>query len=159
MGDMVINRKYVQAQILLLTGQGIKAIIISIGLQISHLWNWVEPYFFGRDFVITLTILLMADMLIGIKKHLSDKTFSFKAMYHKFVFKLAVTAIATVSAKSIINIDHALESAWLVGAVKMTIALYLFGNIEKNLCALTEGQLCFNWLVDRIKSIFSFFKK
>jgi hypothetical protein len=87
MGNMVINRKYVEAQVLLLTGQGIKAIIISIGLQISNLWNWVEPFFFGRDFVITLTILLMADMLIGIKKHLNEKTFSIKAMYHKFVFK------------------------------------------------------------------------
>ncbi|MBK9391969.1 MAG: hypothetical protein IPN68_17925 [Bacteroidetes bacterium] len=154
-----INERYVKAQVILFSGQGIKAVIATIVMHLIHVWEWIEPYFFGRDFVMTLTILLVGDMVIGIKVHMDAKDFSWKQMFHKFVFKLAVTAIATVSAKSIINIDHALDSGILVGAVKMTIALYLFGNLEKNLCILTKEQLCFHWLVERIKSIFSFFKK
>lgn len=154
-----INERYVRAQVLLFSSQGVKAVVLSALMHLAHVWERVEPYFFGREFVLTLTILLLSDMVIGIKVHINDGDFSWKAMFHKFVFKLAVTAIATVSTKSIINIDEALSSDLLVGAVKLTIALYLFGNLEKNLCKLTKGQLCFHWLVERIKSIFSFFKK
>jgi hypothetical protein len=43
-------------------------------------------------------------------------------------------------------------------AVKLTIALYLFGNIEKNICQLTEKKLCFNWLINKFKEFFNILK-
>lgn len=137
----------------------VKGFLLTILLYLSKLLTFVEPYFFGRDFLVILTILLMSDMAVGIGKHFKMKDFHFKLMFNKFTFKLMTVAIATVSSKAIISIDDNLNSDILVVAVKLTIALYLFGNIEKNLCQLTEGKLCFYWLTDRIKSFIPFLKK
>lgn len=138
---------------------GVKGFLVTIFLFLTKLIGWIEPYFFGRDFLVILTILMMSDMAVGIGKHIKLKDFHFKMMFNKFAFKLMTVAVATVSAKAIMSIDHTLNSGILIVAVKMTIALYLFGNIEKNICQLTEGKLCFYWLIDRIKSLFPFLKK
>lgn len=98
-------------------------------------------------------------MAVGIGKHIKMKDFHFRLMFNKFAFKLMTVAVATVSSKAIISIDDNLNSDILIIAVKMTIALYLFGNVEKNLCELTEKKLCFYWLIERIKSLIPLMKK
>lgn len=136
----------------------IKSIIVSAILYIAQALSIIEPYFFGRKFILILTILLMSDLLVGAYKHWTNKNFSPKLMFNKFTFKLMIVAISTISAKAIIDIDHSLDSDILIIAVKLTIALYLFGNIEKNICQLTNKTLCFEWLIDKIKDTLSAFK-
>lgn len=153
-----MNETYIIKHLTLLIYSGVKSGIAIIILYLTKLLTAVEPYFFGRSFIQILTILLMCDLFVGIGKHIKSKTYSGKEMFNKFAFKFMTIATATVSAKVMINIDHALDSEILIVAVKMTIALYLFGNIEKNICLLTEKKLCFDWLITKIKELFNLIK-
>lgn len=150
---MMISNLYITNQISLLTSSGIKSTITIVVLYITHLLTKIEPYFFGSQFIRILSILMVCDLLVGVGKHIKAKTYSGKQMLNKFSFKLMSVAIATVSAKVMIDIDHALDSNILVIAVKLTVSLYLFGNIEKNICQLTDKKLCFGWLIDKIKDL------
>lgn len=156
----MINSAYISATILTITKKSIIGFLTTFFLYISHLWLLIEPYFFGRQFVTILTILLMSDMIIGVMKHHKAKNFKWKTMFNKLAFKLLIVAIASASSKSIVDIyTNAGESALLISSIKMTIALYLFGNIQKNICAMTDNQLCFNFLLDKLKLILTLFKK
>lgn len=153
-----ITQAYIVMQLNSFSKDAIKAILASIFLYLGNMLTIIEPYFFGRKFVLILTILLMSDMFVGVGKHIKLNTFSPKMMFNKFTFKLLIVAVSTVSSKAIIDIDNSLDSDILIVAVKLTIALYLFGNIEKNICQMTNKSLCFDWLIEKLKEIFNLFK-
>jgi hypothetical protein len=156
----MINTAYITATILTISKKGIIGLITTFLLYISNLWLLIEPYFFGRQFVTILTILLMSDMIIGVMKHHRLKDFKWKTMFNKLAFKLLIVAIASASSKSIVDIySNAGESTFLISSIKMTIALYLFGNIQKNICSMTDNQLCFNFLYDKLKLLLTLFKR
>ena len=155
---MSVTETYITTQLISLTYSSIKSAVAIVILYLTKLLTTIEPYFFGVSFIRILTILLMCDLLVGIGKHLKNKTYSGKLMFNKFVFKFMTITIATVSAKVMIDIDHALDTDILIVAVKLTVALYLFGNIEKNLCQLTDAKLCFDWLITKMKEIFNLVK-
>lgn len=151
-------KTYIITQLTQFSINSVKAVIAYIVLYFGKLLYFIEPYFFGIDFIKILTILMMSDLAVGVGKHLKEKTFSPKLMFYKFTFKLMIVALSTVSSKAIINIDNNLDSDILIMAVKLTIALYLFGNIEKNICKMTNKGLCFEWLIDKLKEVFFLIK-
>lgn len=137
---------------------GFRAVFGTAILYITSLVEMIQPYFFGQEFIKILTILLMADMLIGIGKHKKKGDFDWKTMFNKMVFKLLTVAVATVSVKSIIDVTDTMSPEILIVAVKLTVALYLFGNIDRNLCQMTEGRLCFSWLIKKIRKMIPLLK-
>jgi len=147
-----ISKEYFAAQLLFIKSQSIKAFILTIILYISNFLHFIEPWLFGKEFIQILTVLLMSDMAIGVIKHMKIGDFAPSKMFNKFVFKIMMISIATVSAKAMLNIDNILSSAVLIVAIKLTIAMYLFLNIEKNICKMTEGNLCFKFFVDKLKT-------
>lgn len=151
---------YLVATLLTITKKGIIAFISTSILYATNIWLLIEPYFFGRQFILILTILLMGDMIIGVMKHVKEKSFKWKTMFNKLTFKLLIVAVASASSKSIVDIyATAGESDFLISSIKMTIALYLFGNIQKNICALTDKQLCFSFLFDKLKLLQTLFRR
>ena len=156
----MISTAYITGTLLVITKKSITGIITTFFLYISNLWLLIEPYFFGRQFVTILSILLMSDMIIGVIKHNRQKNFRWKTMFNKLAFKFLIVAVASASSKSIVDIySHAGESDFLISSIKMTIAIYLFGNIQKNICAMTDNQLCFNFILDKMKLFLTLFRK
>lgn len=153
-----INNEYIIGQLDRIMESGLKSIFVTLFLFLTSLAEMITPYFFGQEFIKILTVLLMADMLVGIRKHKKEKDFSFKKMFNKMTFKLMTVAVATVSAKAIIDVTETMSPEILIVAVKLTIALYLFGNIDRNLCKITDGTLCFSWLIQKIKNMIPLLK-
>jgi hypothetical protein len=156
--NICLSNEYIITQLDKIFESGAKSVIITLILYITHIVDIIQPWFFGSEFVTILTVLLMADMLIGIIKHKRLNDFSLKKMFHRMVFKLFTVAVATVSAKAIIDVTNTLSPEILIISVKLTIALYLFGNIDRNLCQITDGKLCFSWLIKKIKNLIPYLK-
>jgi len=151
---------YLSATLTAISKNAVIGFFSTFFLYITHLWLLIEPYLFGRQFVVILTILLMSDMIIGVMKHAREKNFRWKIMFNKLAFKLMIVAMASASSKSIVDIyAGAGESNFLISSIKMTIALYLFGNIQKNICAITDNQLCFSFLFDKMKLLQTLFRR
>lgn len=151
-------KNYLYSQFSSLFLSYIKSVIITACLYVLNVFNYIEKYFFGSDFLIILTILIVSDSLAGMIKHILSNTFHWTEYFKKFALKFGLISIATVSAKSIIDIDNSLNADILVVSVKLMIALYLFGNINKNLCRMTNNQLCFTQLIQKIKELYNLTK-
>jgi len=147
-----ISKEYLAMQWAFIKSNLIKSIIASLILYFTKFIHFVEPWLFGSEFIIILTILLISDMIIGVVKHKKIGDFAPGKMFNKFVFKLVIISITTVSARAMINIHHILASEILIVAIKLTIAMYLFLNIEKNICKLTEQKLCLQFLISKLKT-------
>ena len=147
-----ISKEYLIIQLLYIKSQFIKSIIATLILYFTKFLHFIEPWLFGAEFIQILTALLMSDMIIGVMKHKRIGDFAPGKMFNKFVFKIMMISIATVSAKAMLNIDNILSSEILIIAIKLTIAMYLFLNVEKNICKLTEQKLCFKFMISKLKT-------
>ena len=154
-----IYTEYWINQIDSLFDMSIKSVLISLFIFVTKLYHFAAPWFFGEKFIIILTILLIVDLFLGIKKHINLGDFNWGTMAYKFIFKLSMVALASVSVKALLSINELLDSDIMRLPVQLTIALFLFGNIEKNICQLTNKTLCFEWLIDKIKDTLSIFKR
>lgn len=116
------------------------AAVPAVGLSISERFTgwYVESFVF----IWMLGFALVADLIVGIWKHLLNETFSPKKMLWGFGQKLGLIILVYFLTEAFIQIisDADLDSVYFKVATKLMIFIYPAGNALVNVGIITKGK-------------------
>lgn len=128
-------------------GQRVQSsVFLSITVSpIMYGFHLISKYVFtDREFVEVLFILLLADLITGMLKHLKTHTFSFKELFLGLLEKIFVSAVGMILFNALGSIQGLEKNEVLLNYFKLVgkliNAFYVGGSAFNNLFLLTGGK-------------------
>ncbi|ROI05442.1 hypothetical protein EGI16_03385 [Chryseobacterium sp. G0240] len=126
------------------------AALPAVGLSISErLTGW---YIERETYLIILAFSLIADLILGVWKHLEHHTFSFESMCLGFTKKLAFSIVFYFFSEAFLQIlqDAKFESLAITAFLRILLLTWPAGNVMVNMGILTGGKFPPLFVLNRI---------
>ncbi|WP_223559587.1 hypothetical protein [Chryseobacterium lathyri] len=126
------------------------AAVPAAGWSISErITGW---YLERETYIIILAFSLIADLILGVWKHLENHSFSFEKMLLGFTKKLAFSIVFYFFSEAFLQIleDSGYESLAITGFLRFLLFAWPAGNVMVNMGILTGGKFPPLFVLNRI---------
>lgn len=126
------------------------AMVPAVGLSISErITGW---YLERETYIIILAFSLIADLILGVWKHLELHSFSFEKMLFGFTKKLAFSIVFYFFSEALLQILHdaKFDSPAVTGFLRFLLFAWPAGNVMVNMGILTGGKFPPLFVLNRI---------
>lgn len=126
------------------------AAVPAVGLSLSErITGW---YLEREAYIIILAFSLIADLILGVWKHLELHSFSFEKMLWGFTKKLAFSIVFYFFSEAFLQIirDAGYESLAITGFLRILLFAWPAGNVMVNMGILTGGKFPPLFVLNRI---------
>jgi len=126
------------------------AAVPAVGLSLSErALGW---YLERETYIIILAFSLIADLILGVWKHLENHSFSFEKMLWGFTKKLAFSIVFYFFSEAFLQILHEAkyDSPTITGFLRFLLFAWPGGNVMVNMGILTGGKFPPLFILNRI---------
>lgn len=126
------------------------AAVPAVGLSLSEkITGW---YLERETYIIILAFSLIADLILGVWKHLELHSFSFEKMLFGFTKKLAFSIVFYFFSEALLQILHdaKFDSLAVTGFLRFLLFAWPAGNVMVNMGILTGGKFPPLFVLNRI---------
>jgi len=126
------------------------AAVPAVGLSISErITGW---YLERETYIVILAFSLIADLILGVWKHLESHSFSFEKMLLGFTKKLVFSIVFYFFSEALLQILHdaKFDSLAVTGFLRFLLFAWPAGNVMVNMGILTGGKFPPLFVLNRI---------